>query len=216
MCVLHIHIVRGVFAMHVCMHSTSSTSIEISLSRVWCELTNKNRMRCSDLWWLFSKGFSPLHNFAMKKPKSILKVWVRASKWTWHDNHDITGYHRISRHPSELLIPPGLRTSGGIILATVRHGMADAQGNFSAEGPAIYGGVHMATVTIRGLLEVCGEHGYLDIPWHTLTTHPNWWKAYSRLGRMTGRKHRLRHVTCKLVSIVFYGDQSGNDWKVYQ
>ena len=76
---------------------------KVYMSHVWCELINKNRMRCSDLWWLFmlfSKDLFPWHNFATKKPKSILKVWVEASKWTLHHitshYHHIIGYHGIT------------------------------------------------------------------------------------------------------------------------
>jgi hypothetical protein len=96
---MYIYMCVCVLCMCVCiLHHLHPYKVYVS--HVWCELINKNRMRCSDLWWLFSKDLFPWHNFATKKTKSILKVWVDASKWTLHHitshYHHIIGYHGIT------------------------------------------------------------------------------------------------------------------------
>ena len=131
---------------------------------------------------LFSKDLFPWHNFATKKPKLILKVWVEASQWTLHHitshYHHIIGYHGItlsswSHQGFGLQVASSLRRcptdSNGEVWdgtrqpldaawygPTMPNGISqlpNVQKKVCAEAPAIYGSVMQC------------PHGYSDQQW---------------------------------------------------
>lgn len=63
-----------------------------------------------------SRKTSSLDIISLRKSQN--RFWKFESRPQSGHYITLSSHYRVSRHHSELLIPPGLRTSGGIILAT--------------------------------------------------------------------------------------------------